>query len=912
MMISVSSSSTNKQELMALVRNKLSNQFATIEGVGDVFLTGFLDPNLRVWISGPALKRYELTVTDVMNAIKGEHVELPSGRIEMADREYNVRTMGEAESVREFGSILITGRGGQPNYVPLPLNQVARVEEGTEDVRRLSRAMGKTAVGLGIRKQRGSNAVAVARAVRARMDELRKQLPPGVEIGLNFDSTRFIENSVHELNTTLVLSALATAFVCWLFLGSISSTVNILLAIPTSIVGTFIVLYFAGFTLNTFTLLGLSLAIGIVVDDAIMVLENIIRYIEKGRDRVTAARTGAREITFAAMAATVAIIAIFLPVAFMRGVIGKFFFQFGVTMTVAVLLSLLEALTLTPMRCSQFVSAGDRNTRLGRLIEMAFQAAAGTYRRWLDRALDHRPLVIGGALLFFTVSLVAFLFLRKEFVPAQDQSSFMVRFQTPVGSSLALTDDRLRKAESYFASRGEVDRYFAFVGGGSGVNQAQAYVTLKPKGKRGRDPKTGKNLTQADIMNAFRKDLKKMAGVRVVIQDTSLRGFTASRGFPVEFAVQGPDWDRLAQYSRKVMDELEKTGMVTDLDTDYQEGMPEVRVIPDREAAYRHGVSVGTVAQTVNALVGGVIVGQYPKGGYRYDIRVRLEADERERSSQIRDLMVRNNRGELISLASLVRLEERPSLQSINRLNRQRSVSIFANVKQGQSQDKALATVEEVGRKVLPPGYGVVMSGSSQGFREAFSDLIMALILGIAVSYMVLASQFNSFIDPVTVLMALPFSVSGAFLALLGANQSLSIFSMIGLILLMGIVKKNSILLVDFTNNVADQGVHSVRKALLTACPIRFRPILMTSTATIAAALPPALGAGAGAETRIPMAVAVIGGVMVSTFLTLFVVPCVYSYFSRFDKRFREDRNGRNGNGRVPAASRALKTARTE
>jgi HAE1 family hydrophobic/amphiphilic exporter-1 len=357
----------------------------------------------------------------------------------------------------------------------------------------------------------------------------------------------------------------------------------------------------------------------------------------------------------------------------------------------------------------------------------------------------------------------------------------------------------------------------------------------------------------------------------------------------VEFAVQGPDWDELAAQSKVVMDELEKTGLVTDLDTDYLEGMPEIRVIPDRNKAARHGVSVNSIAQTVNALVGGVIVGQFPKAGRLNDIYMRLEPDQRDRASQIKDLYVRNNRGELIRLSEVVTLEEKPSLQSINRINRQRSVSIFANVKAGKSQSDALDAAQAIGKKVLPAGYNVVLSGSSQSFKDAFGDLFMALIMGILVSYMVLASQFNSYIDPITVLMALPFSVSGAFLTLLIFGQSLSIFSMIGLILLMGIVKKNSILLVDFSNNVADEAhVHSAKQALLTACPIRFRPILMTSTATIAAALPPALGAGAGAETRIPMALAVIGGVLVSTTLTLFVVPCVYSLVSWMDKRFRE------------------------
>jgi multidrug efflux pump subunit AcrB len=421
------------KDLMTYVNDTIKDQFSMVAGVGDVTLGGFIAPNLRVWVSEKAMNKFSLSVSDIIAAIKNEHTELPAGQVEQGARQLFVRTMGEAESVSAFGNLTIIQRGGQPNYAPIPLKSVARVEEGLADTTRISRAMGVPGVGLAILKQRGSNAVAVAKGVLAKIIEIQKSLPSGMQLKINFDSTRFIEQAVSELNFTLVLSALLTALVCWLFLGSWTSTLNVLLSIPTSIIGTFIVLYFVGFTLNTFTLLGLSLSIGIVVDDAIMVLENIIRHQEKGEDRVTAAILGAKEITFAAFAATLAIVAIFLPVAFMSGVIGKFFFQFGVTITVAVLLSLVEALTLTPMRCSQFVEAGARKTRFGSLVEYILVTVTHFYAQTLRGALKFRWLVIIGALIFFSLSFSTLKLLNKEFIPVEDQSRFLIILKNTVG-----------------------------------------------------------------------------------------------------------------------------------------------------------------------------------------------------------------------------------------------------------------------------------------------------------------------------------------------------------------------------------------------------------------------------------------------------------------------------------------------
>ena len=703
-------------------------------------------------------------------------------------------------------------------------------------------------------------------------------------MGVNFDGTHFAEEAIRELIFTLILSAVLTSLVCWAFLGSWSSTINVLLAIPTSILGTFLIFKFANFTLNTFTVLGLSLAIGIVVDDAIMVLENIVRYKESGLSRVEAAQVGARQITFAAFSATLALIAIFLPVAFMKGIIGKFFFQFGVTISVAVALSLLEALTLTPMRASQFLQVGERTTPFGKWIDRSFDSLSRKYKGLLAKALKHRVIVVVASLVLFVVSMGLFGILRKEFVPSQDQSMFLCRLETPTGSSLEFTDAKMKEAEKFTMSRPEIDRYYAAIGGFSGgeVNVGMLFVTMKSKNERPFDKLLGRKPSQTDTIDVFRKEFNKIPDVKAFIQDLSTMGFTAQRGFPVEFSVQGRDWQKLAEYSQKIMEEMKKTGLMVDVHTDYLLGVDEVHVKPDRQKTLEHSVEMEEIGSTVNALIGGQRVGKYTKDGRRYDVRVRLVSNERSKPDDIEKLKIWNTRGEIVKLSDVVHIEKKPALVSITRRNRERAIGIFANITSGKSQADALDRVRKISKEILPEGYRVVFSGAAEVFKESFGSLGFAFLVGVLVAYMILASQFNSYIHPVTVLMALPFSISGALIALAVSNQSLNIYSLIAFILLAGIVKKNSILLVEFTNHLRKEG-KSIHEALMEAGPVRLRPILMTSIATVAAAIPPALALGPGAETRVPMAVAVIGGVVISTGLTLVVVPCAYSLLSKFE-----------------------------
>ncbi len=978
------------RDMMEYVNDDLKDKFTTIPGVGDIFLGGFIEPSVRVWLDPEKMRQREITVDDVLAALRNEHTELPAGYLATQEKEWNLRVMGEAQSLEDLENLIISDRSGRPIYTPFRLKDVAEIEDGLSDPRGMSRVNARPAVGLGILKQRNANMVDVGTRVKARVEELQSTLPKGMILAVNYDGTKFVEDSTEELNFNLILAAVLTSLICWLFLGSWSSAVNIILAIPTSILATFIVLYFLGYTQNTFTLLGLTLVIGIVVDDAIMVLENIVRHREEGESQVHAALLGAREIYFPAMAASVAILAIFVPVLFVKGVIGKYFMQFGVTISAAVMFSLLEALTLAPMRCAQFLKVGEHRgpskwvdnavewmtVKYKQVLSWIFDpAAAGhgprnvptkTYSFFMTlvlaaialgaglalnagifmaglklfhvekpmpwavglavahmmfwpvfvswrhhrfslwkpywgfftaiyRHMTDRPVVIVTAASFiFLASLSLFGVIKKELMPSQDQSMLLVSLETPVGSSLQFTDDTFKKAEDYILKRGEVERYYTAVGGfeGGEINSGMIFVTLKQPKERPVPQGRKKPFSQSELMAEFRRDLGAIQGVsKALLIDLSQGGNDAGSGFPVEFTLQGRDWGQLADLSEKLQEKMKASGMMVDVNSNYKLGMPEVQIWPDRQEAALRGVSVASIGNAVNATLGGVRAGKFSKGGHRNDIRVRFKPVDRTKKEDIGKILVRNNRGQVVPLPQVVNVTEKQSLLSITRQNRSRAITLYANVAPGKSQAEALAAVKQMGKE-LPEGVRLVPSGAAETFQEAFVGLVFALVLGVIVAYMVLGAQFNSFIHPVLVLIALPFSVTGAVLALVIGNQSLNMFSMIGLVLLMGIVKKNSILLVDFTNERRKKGL-SVTDALVDACPIRLRPIVMTSVATISAAIPPALALGPGAETRVPMALVIIGGVAVSAFLTLFVVPCAYSLMAhleshKHDKQLKE------------------------
>jgi len=602
-----------------------------------------------------------------------------------------------------------------------------------------------------------------------------------------------------------------------------------------------------------------------------------------GENPFQAAVKGANEIYFAALSSTIAVVAIFLPVVFMSGVIGKYFAQFGLTVTVAVLLSLLEAVTLTPMRCSRYLSIQEEGKGFAGAVDRVFHKLAQSYRKWLEVCLTHRWKTLLVSLLFFASGFLVMRQVPGEMMPAQDQSLMLIRVKLPVGSAMEVTNEKIQLAEKYILAQKEVEGLFAAVGGfgGDAVNQAILFCTLVPKNQR--------PLSQQEVINKFRKGLKaipEMKGVELVVQDLSLRGFAASRGFPIEFLIQGPNWEKLTEISKEAISKLQASGFVTDVNTDIQNNMSEVQIVPDRTKLAARGVALNTVTGVINALVGGAILNgktMYPKDNHRYAIEARLFSKQRDKVPDLDRIKLRNNRGEVVRLKDVVNVEMHPSLQLISRLNRQRAITIFANPAPGTSQQEAMTKTEALVKSILPQGYSWQITGSSKSFKESFQSLGVAMALGLLVSYLVLASQFNSFIHPVTVFMALPFSFTGAFFGLYLFHQSVNMYSFIGFILLMGIVKKNSILLVDYTNQVRATGL-DVKKALLEACPVRLRPILMTSVATVAGALPEALDLGPGSETTIPMSIAIIGGVIASSLLTLFVVPCVYSLLSYLER----------------------------
>jgi len=867
-----------RRVLSDYIRYGLKDKLQTIPGVGEIMVMGVQDRNVRIWVDAAKLNERDLTVQDVIAALEREHVELPAGRLETPGREVNVRVLGEALDLETLRGIVVRKVGGSPIY----LRDVALVEDGFEDVRRMARLDGNPAQGLGVKKQRGANAVAVADNVRKIIAEYEKTLPEGMTVSIVFDSTTFIKNSVHEIQFELLLSVILTAMVCWMFLGSFSSTLNVILAIPMSLLGTVAIIYFMGFTFNTFTLLGLALAVGIVVDDAIMVMENIFRHREGGKDLVPAALEGTNEIAFAALAATLAVVAIFIPVVFMKGIIGRFFLQFGVTLCLAVLLSYVEAVTLAPARCSQFLrTSREGRSRVGLAVDRGFRRLAERYAALLKRALGRPGLVLILAAVLFAAAIVILKTLPGEFVPSQDQSRIAVRLQTAVGSDLTETDKLMQKAEATARKHREVTEIYSFVGGfGGGVNSGNMFISIVPPRER--------KLSQAALSAQLRRELNSIPGLRAVIQDLSQQGFTAQRGFPVEFSVRGSDWDELVSLSQKIMAEVGSSGFVVDLDTDYQLGMPELRVTPDRAMAADVGVSIDDVATTLNALVGGVRIGKYSAGARRMDVRLKLLSSQRSRPEDIAALRVRAQNGTLVPLSSLVTSKEEAALQAITRRDRERAITMFANVAPGHSQAEALKYIEGLSRE-LPVGYRIVLGGASVSFRESMSSLIFALFLGVTIAYMILASQFNSFKDPITIITILPLSIAGAAIALLVTRQSLNIFSMIGLLLLMGIVKKNSIILVDYANVWKAKGL-SAREAMEKAGPVRLRPILMTATSTLMAAIPPSLGIGPGSEIRKPMAVAVIGGLVLSTFLSLVVVPAFYIVSDRLLEKARARR----------------------
>ncbi|MCI0742621.1 MAG: efflux RND transporter permease subunit [Gemmataceae bacterium] len=933
-------------DLNRFVDDHLKRHIQAIPGVGGVMYGGLRARNMRIWLDREQLQRFNLDPADVMQALRAEHVEKPAGYLQGPWREINVRTMGEGRSAEEFKRIKIAVRDNQIVY----LEDVAVVEDGLEDRRSFSRFNSQPTVGVGVMRAMGANVVEVCSEVKKRIPELRKMLQPGMELSISTDYSLFIIDDIEEVKLALYLGIALTAVVTFLFLGSVGTTLNVCISIPTSLVGTFIAINWLGFTVNFMTLLAMSLSVGVVVDDAILVLENIYRRREHGEDKRTAALRGANEISFAALAATLSIVAIFIPVAFLKGSIGRFFYQFAITTTVAVLLSLVIALTITPMLCAFFLNVRTPKRPLPKRYRGFFgpiiTACSWSYwvvDRWileplllapmnwimdqltrfyswtLKHALRHQWWVIPASILLAASALI-FLFglelplpgggaisikpLGRELVPSEDQNRLLVNVICPVGSSIDYVDEMLKKGEDILKNMidlgggklgvrgvdapdgdGVVATYFTAVSirPGSLVSEGINFVRLIPSDER--------SVTQTDIINQIRKEFAKIPGVRAVVLDLSTQGFTATRGYPVDFAVQGPDWNTVTRWSEAIRERMIDSDLVADVNSDYRPGMPEVHVIPDPEKAGELAVPVSRIAFAISVAFGGTRNGRFTDIDRRYDVRVRLLETQRSSPDQLDDLYVKSDRGKLIPLRDVTKRVTVSMLPVINRYNHMRKVQLTANtaanVPQGDAMGGCLEIAEEVREEMaLPTSYRIVPMGNAQAMQETIDSLWWALVLGFLVAYMILGVQFNSFVHPFTVLLAVPFGVTGALATLWFCGDRLNFMSMIGMVLLAGLVKKNSIILIDYTNQLRSEGLR-LKDAVMTACPIRLRPILMTTLATVAAAIPLAMGVGPGAETRAPLARSIIGGIILSTMVTLVIVPLFYINFDRLGVWFR-------------------------
>ncbi len=850
----------------------------TMSGVGGMVIGGLQEREMRIWLDIRKMEAYHITADDVERAIRNENIELPGGKIESDTRELTVRTMGDLRNAGEFNRLIIAYREG----APVRLRDIGFAEDGTEDMTSVGRFNGISSIGMGIIPRSGSNHVDVCNRVKQTMLDLREIAPPGVNLDIAYDASQFIKNSIADVQFDLFFGGMLAALVVFLFLRSIGSTIIVALAIPTSIIGTFSVMYALGFTMNTMTMMALSLCVGLVIDDAIVVLENIFRHAESGEDRVQAARSGSNEIAFAATAATLSIVAVFIPVAFIEGLIGRFYYQFGVTVSAAVLISLFVSLTLTPMLCSRFLKIGTSRGMLYQMLEHAFSATEQSYKRILQWSLDHRLLVLAAATAIFLVSLSLFTVLGLELVQKEDRNDFLVRIECPVGTSLESADKKLLECEKIIRAMPELDSLFALIGAGGMnpvTNKGFLFVQLKPARERTR--------SQEAIMSYLRRALNDIPGMVAFVEDiTALGGGMGGRNADLQFKIKGPDLNRLSSIARETIGRLRAIDGIVGVGSDMELTKPEVQVRIDRDKAGLLGVDVRMIASTINTLIGGREISDFKAGGKSYDVRMRLKPDQRITFDDVNRLLVRTSRGDLIRLSNVVQVAESVGPDIINRYERLRSITIYANLEGEKTLGDAVEDSRAIVKETVPQGYDSEFSGQAETMAETRNAFVFAFFLTVLITYMVLASQFESFIHPFTVMLALPLSIIGALGFLFITGNSINIMSLIGMLMLVGLVVKNSILLVDYTNKLREQGV-AVRDAVVQAGPVRLRPILMTAISTIAGVFPVALGLGAGGAGRAPMALAVIGGLTTSTILTLVVVPVSYTVFDSFINKLK-------------------------
>ncbi len=853
------------QALNTYAEEIIKPRFETVSGVGEVLIGGRIKRTIRIWLDPERLRAYELSPLDVANSFRREHINQPAGFLTSPGREWLIKFDAEFTRLDDMRNMVVAYRQGAPVY----LKNVARVEDGLEDPRKLARYKGEPAVGLGIVKTSDANTVAVVDRIKERVEkEIRPNLPPGLDIRYSSDDSISIRQSIAALNEHLLLGTLFAALMVFLFLKSGRSTLIIATAIPVSLFATFAVMYFAGYTLNKITLLGLLLLIGVVVDDAIVVLENIFRHREEQHEEMErAAIDGSNQVIFAVLASTLTLVSIFLPVAFITGIVGRFLSSFALVVVIGVLASLWVSLTLTPMLCARYLTLPATHGRVYRALESAFSALENGYRAVLRLALAHRWKVVLVAVLVVASSVLPFKYVGKTFVPEEDEARFMIMTQAPLGANLDYTARKLNDVEAILARRPEVFSYFSAVGLGEvgQVTTGRTFVRLVERKQR--------RLSQAEIMKELRRELNQIPGIQAFPAAISPIG--GQRGEPLQFAILGPELTRIDELADQMVARLGRIEGVAKLDKDIKLNLPEVRLNLDRERAAQIGVSAADVAQTLSAMTGGTDIAEFREGSQRYDIRLQVEPTERTSIESLKKIYIKNRSGELVRLDTLVAVEQGLGAAVIQRRNRQYAGFIYGAL-EGLPLGDATAAVNRIAAEILPAGYSIAYTGQAEEFAKTGGYVLFAFSLALVMIYMVLASQFNSLIQPLVVMVAQPLAIIGGVTALWLFGDTLNLFSMIGMILLMGLVAKNSILLIDLTNQYRVQG-KGIKDALMEACPHRMRPVLITSLTVIAAMLPAAIGLGPGVETNRPLSLVVMGGMVSSTLLTLVAVPAVYS-----------------------------------
>ena len=883
--LALSSQSLDLLQLSDVADRLVKTRLQSLPGVGSAGIFGERRYAMRVWVQPDALSARNLTVQDIENAINSRNVEIPAGRIESTRREFSVRSLGELKTPQEFGELVVASQGNQL----VKLKDVANVELGPEDDRSIFRYNGNPSVAIGVVRQSKANLIQVAQRIRAVLPEIQQTLPPGVKLEIAFDGSVFVTHSINDARLTLFIAAILVVLIIFVFLRNLRATIIPGLAIPTSIITVFAILYFLGFSINNFTLLALTIAIGIVVDDAIIVLENAYRHQEElHEDPERAAISGTSEIGFAVIATTIALVAVFTPLAFLQGSTGRLFNEFGIAMAGAVIISGFVALTLTPMLCAKILRVSHEHGAVFKMFESGFNAIAERYATLLRSALRHRGVVIAGTVVSVLLAFVLFKSLKQELIPDDDRGFFLVVGTAPEGASLQYTDGYVRQIEGIISKTPDVQGYFTIIGGfAGGVNRSFIGVILKDWSVR--------HTSVQQMVGGLFPQLFGLAGMQAFPYAPGALGFSQ----PIQYVVQNPDFARLAKAQDTLVPRARAIKGLTNIDTDLRVNKPELRVTFDRDRAEDLGVPVRDVAAALQTFLGGRRVSTFTRNDKLYYVMVRLDPGHRATPSDMSGIYLRGNNGQLVQLSALAKVEEGVGPRQINHFNRVPSFTMSGSLIPPFAQGEALDSLDRLAKQVLPPGSTTALAGDSREFRESGGALYFAFGIALLVVFMVLASQFESLVHPFTVLLAVPLAVTGALATLLVASLlrrwfpsvtggTINLYSEIGMILLIGLVTKNSILLVEYSNQLKARGL-STLDAVIEAGRIRLRPILMTSVATIMGAIPVMIGVGAGSASRRPLGYAIVGGIFFSTALTLFVVPVAYTLLDQVRARRAQD-----------------------